>query len=115
MELAPGNQLYLNTLGVAFYRAGKFAESVETLDKSLAAGKGEFDAFDLFFLAMAHHRLGHREAARGCYDRALRWLREQKGLTQQYAKELAGFRGEAEALLAEPVGELPAKVCAGER
>jgi hypothetical protein len=58
---------------------------------------------------MAHHRLGHGEEARGCYDRAVRWLREQKSLNGQYVKEPAGFRGEAEALLAEPVGELPAK------
>ncbi len=115
VELAPGNQLSLNTLGVALYRAGNFAESIEALEKSLAAGKGQLAAFDLFFLSMAHHRLGHREAARGCFGRALRWLREQKSLDPQHAKELAGFRGEAEALLAEPVGEQPAKVFAGEQ
>ena len=109
VALSPDDDTSLNTLGVALYRAGKSAESIETLQKSLAAGKREFDAFDLFFLAMAHHRLGHREAARGCYDRAVRWLREQKGLDQQYAKQLAGFRGEAEAVLAGPVGELPAE------
>ncbi len=72
VELAPGNQLSLNTLGVALYRARNFAESIETLEKSLAAGKGQLEAFDLFFLAMAHHRLGHRETARDCYGRAMR-------------------------------------------
>jgi tetratricopeptide (TPR) repeat protein len=115
VELAPGNQLSLNTLGVALYRAGKFADSIETLQKSLAAGKGQLEAFDLFFLAMAHHRLGHREAARGCYDRAVRWLGEQKGINQQYVKDLAGFRGEAEALLARPADELPADLFAPPR
>jgi len=115
VELDPGDQLSLNTLGVALYRAGKFPESIEALEKSLAAGKGKLAAFDLFFLAMAHHRLGDREADSGCYDRAVRWLRDQKSLDPPYAKELAGFRAEAEALLANPVGELPAKVFADER
>ena len=64
---------------------------------------------------MAHDRLGHREAARDCYDRAIRWVREQKSLSEQYAKKLAGFRREAEALLATPVGELPAELFTSDR
>ena len=57
VALSPGEQTSLDTLGVALYRAGRFAEAIETLGKSLKAGKGQFDGFDLFFLAMAHHRL----------------------------------------------------------
>ena len=64
VELAPGESMSLNTHGVALYRAGRFAEAVAVLERSLAAGFGLYDGFDLFFLAMAHHRLGHREAAR---------------------------------------------------
>jgi tetratricopeptide (TPR) repeat protein len=106
-ELAPGVQMYLNTFGVALYRAGNFAQAVEALEKSLAAGKGQFDAFDLFFLAMAHHRLGHREEARRCLERAVEWLNGQKNLSQLYAQELAAFRAEAESVLARLDGELP--------
>ena len=57
--------MFLNTLGVVQYRAGRNAEAVTSLEASLAAGHGQSDAFDLFFLAMAHHRLGHREEAGG--------------------------------------------------
>jgi tetratricopeptide (TPR) repeat protein len=110
VELTPDGAMYVNTLGVLQFRAGQFAEAIATLEKSLAAGKGEFDAFDLFPLAMAHQRLGRREAARDCFDRAVRWLGNQRGLSDQYARELAGFRAEAQALLDGPPLELPADV-----
>jgi len=112
VALAPGEQMSLNTLGVALYRAGKFAEAITTLEKSLTAGKGQFDAFDLFFLAMAHHRVGHGAEARACYDRAVRWLADQKTLPAQHASELAAFRAETEAVLASQPGDLPVEVFA---
>ena len=82
------------------------------LEKSLEAGKGQFDGFDLFFLAKAHHRLGHRDVARRCLDRAIEWVSRQSSLPAQYVKELATFRAEAEAVLAGPPGELPVDVFA---
>jgi Flp pilus assembly protein TadD len=109
-ELIPDRAFYLNTLGVLEYRAGLLAEAVATLEKSLAAGNGEFDAFDLFPLAMAHQRLGHRETARDCFDRAVRWLGNEQGLSERYARDLAAFRAEAQALLDVPPPELPADV-----
>jgi len=115
VALAPGQQVRLNTLGVALYRAGKFTEAITTLEKSLDAGKGQFDGFDLLFMAMAHHQLGHRKEARGCYDQAVRWLGEQKSLPASYAKELTAFRAEAEAVLAGSADDLPADVFANPR
>jgi tetratricopeptide (TPR) repeat protein len=112
VELTPDQASSLRSLGVAQYRTGQYAEAIANLDRSLAAGKGESDAFDLFFLAMAHQRLGHREAARACFDRAVRWLSNQHGLSEQYARELAAFRAEAQALLNGPPPELPADVFA---
>ncbi len=114
-ELAPDEPLYINTLGVAEYRAGRFDEAIETLDHSLDAGGGQFDAFDLFFLAMAHHRLAHRDEARGCFDRAVKWLAAQKDLNAVHAGELSRFRAEAAVVLVGPIGELPDDVFAPPR
>ncbi len=115
VDLSPNQGCNLNTLGVAQYRAGRNAEAVAPLERSLAVNRGEFAAFDLFFLAMAHHWLGHRAAARECFDRAVRWQSGQKNLSDQQTHELANFRAEAQALLDRPPPELPAKVLASER
>jgi hypothetical protein len=65
---------------------------------------------------MAHHRLGHADQARACFDRAVRWWGERKNLAARYISELIGFRAEAEAVLAlaGPGAELPADVFAPE-
>jgi tetratricopeptide (TPR) repeat protein len=112
VELNPGVANYLNTLGVAQYRAGRYVEAIEALDRSRAEGSSGLDASDLYFLAMAHHRLGHREQAHGFYDRASPWLEAQKGRSDTYAKEWAAFRAEAEAVLASSLDDLPADVFA---
>ena len=64
------------------------------------------------FSPRGSHQLGHRAEARGCFERAVRWLREQKSLPGQYTQELADFRAEAQAVLAGLTGELPADVFA---
>jgi tetratricopeptide (TPR) repeat protein len=109
---SPGSAVCLATLGVALHRAGQYAEAIATLERSLAAGGGQSDGFGLFFLAMAHHRLGQTAQARDEYDRAVRWCRARKELPDAEAGELAGFRAEAESVLARPMGELPEDVFA---
>jgi serine/threonine protein kinase/WD40 repeat protein/tetratricopeptide (TPR) repeat protein len=95
----PENAIFLNTLGVVQYHNGQYQQAVATLEKSLAAGQGEYDAFDLFFLAMSHVKLGDKKKAKEYFDRAVRWWDGKKGLRAEYVEELKMFRAEAEAML----------------
>jgi tetratricopeptide (TPR) repeat protein len=101
VELEPGNNIHLNTLGVVQFRLGLDTEAINTLNESPRLGKGQFDAFDLFFLAMAHARIGHTTEARECFDRALRWWEGRKDMPDQYVRELSNFRSEAEIMLSD--------------
>jgi serine/threonine protein kinase/WD40 repeat protein/Flp pilus assembly protein TadD len=100
VALAPSQSTMLNTLGVALYRCGQCAEAVPVLQKSLQAGAGRSDGFDLFFLAMCHARLGDPARARDCYDHAIRWVTERRGkLPAHWVEELKTFQAEAEELV----------------
>ncbi len=110
VALTPGDALYLNTLGVAQYRAGQYAEAIATLEKSLAASKGESDAFDLFFLAMARFQIGEIPRARAEFDRAVRWRRDQPKSPPGWNEDLDAFQAEAQALLNGQTIDLPADV-----
>ena len=107
VELAPGEAIYLNTLGVVLYRTGRYAEAIATLERSLAAGRGQSDAFDLFFLAMAHHRLGHQDQARDRYNRAVRWMQQPDNLDARTPGTWPASARRPRAVLAGHEGELP--------
>ena len=101
LELAPDNWAYCHTLGVVHCRLGQDKEAVEALERGIKNNKDQATAFDLFFLAMCHHRLGDAAKAKDCYDRGVAWQKQAK-LTPQQVEELNTFRAEAEALLKEP-------------
>ncbi len=99
VRLAPSNAIYRNTLGVAYYRAGRCREAVEVLRPNVDKQADKLLAHDLYFLAMSHHRLGETARARDCYDWAVRWVSMQRDLPPENLEELTAFRAEAEEQL----------------
>jgi tetratricopeptide (TPR) repeat protein len=91
--------LYLNTLGVALYRAGQDRDAVARLTE---AEKIHSDPFNWPVLALAYHRLGQEEAA----SRWLARLRQRLDATygtpdpQPFRHELLLFWQEAEDKIA---------------
>jgi serine/threonine protein kinase/Flp pilus assembly protein TadD len=93
---------YVNTLGVALYRAGRFAQSIECLQEAVQAHAKGGDAWDFLFLAMAHQQLGQTPEARPWYDKAVEWIEKNKQSVEKNKPnqaELRRFRAEAAALL----------------
>jgi serine/threonine protein kinase len=99
VELSPETGTYWNTLGVAHYWAGDWKAALTALRKSMDMRNGG-DAYDWFFLAMAHWQLGQKEEARKWYHKAAEWMDKNHSKNE----ELRRFRSEAAELLgiAEP-------------
>jgi hypothetical protein len=98
---APEHQraILLNTLGAALYRAGRFAEAVRRLEEGVQKRGGVSVEADWVFLAMAHHRLGHDDAARRWLDR-FRDLRPRVAPNTFWGElEIRLLRAEAEAVV----------------
>src|SRR5262245_17583002 len=99
VRLAPATLLYRTTLGLAYYRAGRYREAVDLLRRNLDSQGDWTLAFDLYVLAMSHHSLGETARARDYYDFAVRWAQLQRGLQAPNQQELTAFRAEAEEVL----------------
>jgi serine/threonine protein kinase/Flp pilus assembly protein TadD len=100
VQLGPQVASSWNALGVAQYRAGDYRAAILALDRCLQLDRG--DAAQLFFLAMAHGKLGHSAEARTYYGRGLSWMnqfKEQLEKEKAIAEDLRRFQGEAETVL----------------
>jgi tetratricopeptide (TPR) repeat protein len=99
-RLYPEERHYLNTLGVAQYRVGRYQQALETLSRSeklnATPAEGSRPA-DLAFLAMTCWRLGQT-------DRALKYLDRLREAVKKRAKdeEAQAFLREAGTLLQAP-------------
>jgi eukaryotic-like serine/threonine-protein kinase len=94
-RLDPDCYQYLNTLGVALYRAGRHEEAIHRLEEAIQLRSGKSVPKHWYFLALAHHRLGHREEAR-------RWLarfRNRQPSAFWAELEIRRLRSKAEALV----------------
>jgi superkiller protein 3 len=97
VELEPQWPFTWKMLGWAHYRAGDWKASIEALNKSCALQdnpKGG-NAYQWFFLAMAHWRLGEQDQARDWHNRAIAWM----DANEKDNSDLICFRAEAEVLL----------------
>ena len=92
VEEDPQHGYKWNTLGVAYYRAGKLDEAIEALKKSLEL-QGD-NCCDHRFLAMAYHGLGNEAESR-------RWYKAAQASEEMETEELRRFRVEARALFGE--------------
>jgi tetratricopeptide (TPR) repeat protein len=112
---SPSDGGYRNTLGVAEYRCGNYAEALKDLTESNRLND-ERQPADHYFLAMAHAQLGHGVESLRHLDLAERLTEVQQRLTASEAlaaqpavadsDELRRFQEEARSVLAE---KLPPK------
>jgi tetratricopeptide (TPR) repeat protein len=70
----PENWYALSELGGAYYRAGQFDKAIQTTQAAAKLNSDGGNAYDWFFLALAHHQKGHTDEARAWLDKAVRWL-----------------------------------------
>jgi hypothetical protein len=98
VRLAPLDGNTLNTLGVAQYRVGRYADALATLLKSekLNAAKTGSEPSDLAFLAMAQHQLGKKDEAKVMLGRLREVMKQPRWANNAEAK---GFLREAEELI----------------
>lgn len=94
IELAPKVAIYHRNLGIAFYRNGKWNESIASLEKGLELSK-QGTPYEWLFMAMATKRLGKDKEATEWYQKAESALRQDA----KTEKSLKKFHSEARQVL----------------
>jgi tetratricopeptide (TPR) repeat protein len=100
--LAPQNGLFLNTLGVCYYRLGRWEEALPQLDKSNLFLGEEGIGFNAMFIAMSYWQLGNHDEANRQYDVAVKWMKDNDVKDD----ELVRFCQEAAETLKRDHGEM---------
>ena len=76
-KLQPKNWKYLCGLGVAYYRAGRWTETIDNLTESTKLDGGE-NICNHFFLAMAYWQLNEKTKAKDFYNKSIDWMEKNK-------------------------------------
>ncbi len=95
VALEPNEWSFLNTLGVAAFRAGDWETAARAFHQAITFTGG--GAHDSFFLAMTYWHQGKPHEARQMFDRAVAWTEKNK----PGDPELRKFHQEAAALLGQ--------------
>ena len=90
--LDPHHPTIRNTLGLAYYRVGRYRDAADTLRGNLTGQKENYLAVDLYVLAMSHHRLGEAALCGPTSPGPIRH-RSEANLTDEEIQERAAFRG----------------------
>jgi tetratricopeptide (TPR) repeat protein len=72
LENQEPNADYLGALGAALYAGGEHDKAVELLARAVLSENVGRTAWMQFYLAMAHHRLGHLDEGRRWFEQAIR-------------------------------------------
>jgi tetratricopeptide (TPR) repeat protein len=102
VELAPNDGNFANTLALAEYRLGHWAESMAASERAMALRDGG-SAWDWFLLAMALCQRAEKDEARKWFDKAVAWTKEKEPKNA----ELRQFWTEASELLGQPAPKAP--------
>jgi serine/threonine protein kinase len=101
VKLVPNRGEYQAALGMAYYRTEQWNKALKALNNESVTRSPPSWRFDLFFLAMTHWQLGHKEAARKWFDEAVSWMEKNKpnnqvlGRIRAEAAELLGIKGQS--------------------
>ena len=98
----PSASWYLHTLGMVYYREGRYVEAVKYFEDS-AERNWEANVANWIALAMAHHHLGHDEQSQQRWLQANKWLESPKALHPHDRVAVKLLHDEAEKLL-NPAG-----------
>ena len=93
---------FRRTLGIVYYRAGNWNETIAALKKATQPHRPG-DASDGLVLAMAHWQRGDKVEARTWYTQAIDWMDKYKSQDD----DLRRFRAEAEDLLGITDARMP--------
>jgi tetratricopeptide (TPR) repeat protein len=98
VRLNPERSYYHNTLGVCLARLGRYREAIPELEASLNRARATESLYDLYTLALCHHRLNETTRAKAIYGRA-RQIHLSSHLTGTISVELEEFRAMAASLI----------------
>jgi WD40 repeat protein len=111
----------LNGLGAALYRGGRYEEAIHRLNEGIQARGDGGDPRAFAFLAMAHHRLGHRNEAQHWLDNLAAYQPRTGANSSWEDVEIHILRREAESLILgsrhpapPPIAAEPTKKAAGD-
>jgi tetratricopeptide (TPR) repeat protein len=92
---------YSQTLGIIYYRLGRYEKAIETFQKTLEMYWDPNPAWEFFFMAMAQWRLGDKALARNLYYQGVENM-ARANLNDYFRNELLPFQYEAAELIGIP-------------